>query len=89
MGKLRADEQEPHRRPTRSDELAQHSEIEWFARGGKCGGCAAEQRVLTWGDPTEEMPWEVSRGHSSVQQAGSLERLVKTKRPEVLMNMKG
>ena len=38
-----------------------------FSRGGKCGGRAGKQRVLTWGDPKEEMPWEVSRGHSSVE----------------------
>lgn len=63
MGKLGADEQKPHRRPTRDDELAQHSEVTWFARGGKCGGCPAKRRVLTWGDPSRET-WEgVSRGH--------------------------
>ena len=41
-------------RPMRSDELAQHSEVTWFARGGKCGSPeenAGKQRVLTWGDP--------------------------------------
>ena len=38
-------------RPTRADELAPHSEVERFKRGGKCGGCAVKQRVLTWGDP--------------------------------------
>jgi hypothetical protein len=35
--------------PTRSDELAQHSEIVWYARGGKSGGSAVEQRAITWG----------------------------------------
>jgi len=65
MRKPRADEQEPHTRPMRWGELAQHSEAHWFSRRGKCGGCAAEGCVLTWGDPTEEMPWEVSRSHSS------------------------
>lgn len=49
MRKLRADGQELHRRPTRRDELAQHNEIVWYARGGKCSGSAAEQRVITWG----------------------------------------
>jgi hypothetical protein len=49
MGKLRADGQEPNRRPTWRDELAQHSEIVWYARGGKFGGSAAEQRAITWG----------------------------------------
>ena len=49
MGKLRTDEQKPNRRPTRRDELAQHSEIVWYARGGKFGGSAVEQRVITWG----------------------------------------
>jgi len=38
-------------RPTRLDELAQHSEVIRFCRGGKCGCCAVKQRVLTWGDP--------------------------------------
>ena len=59
MGKLRTDEQKPNRRPTRRDELApsyakapaakQHSEIVWYARRGKFGGSAEEQRVITWG----------------------------------------
>ena len=31
------------------------------SRGGKCGGRAGKQRALTWGEPKEEMPWEVSR----------------------------
>jgi hypothetical protein len=35
--------------PTRWEELAQHSEVLRFSRGGKCGGCARKQRVLTWG----------------------------------------
>ena len=65
MGKLRADGQEPHRRPTWRDEVAQHTEIAWYARGGKCGGSAAEQRALTWGDLHRETGAEVSRGHSS------------------------
>ena len=38
-------------RPTRPDELAPHGEVIRFRRGGKCGGCAVKQRVLTWGDP--------------------------------------
>ena len=46
---LRADEQEPHRRSIRHDELAQHSEVVWFTRGGKCGGCAGKHHALTWG----------------------------------------
>ena len=80
MGKLRADGQEPHRAgakrrqpaseamqatPTRRDELAQHSEIAWYARRGKCGGSAVEQRVLTWGGLFREAGAGVSRGHSS------------------------
>ncbi len=52
MGKPRADGQEPDRRPTRRDELAQHNEIVWYARGGKSGGSAVEQRAITWGDLT-------------------------------------
>jgi len=36
-----------------------------FSRGGKGGGRAGKQHVLIWGDPKEEMPWEVSRGHST------------------------
>ncbi len=54
MGKLRADGQEPYKRPTRRDEGAQHAEIIWYACGGKCGGSAAEQRAITWGDLTVE-----------------------------------
>ena len=65
MGKLRTDEQKPNRRPTRRDELAQHSEIVWYARGGKFGGSAVEQRVITWGDLFRETEAEVSRGHSN------------------------
>ena len=36
--------------PTRRDELAQHSEIVWYARGSKSGGSAVEQRAITWPD---------------------------------------
>jgi hypothetical protein len=50
MGKPRADGQEPDRRPTRRDELVQHNEIAWYARGGKSGGSAVEQRAITWPD---------------------------------------
>ncbi len=32
-------------------ELAQHSKAHRFSRGGKCGGRAGKQRVLTWGYP--------------------------------------
>ena len=49
--------------PTRHDELAptvakamaakQHSEVVWFTRGSKCGGCAGEHRALTWGTGTK------------------------------------
>ena len=46
-------------------ELAQHSEARWFSHGGKCGGRAGKKHVLIWGDPKAEMPWEVSRRHSS------------------------
>ena len=52
-------------RPTRCDELAQHSEVEGTSRGGKCGGRAGKQRVLTWGDPTGAIWRGVSKGHSS------------------------
>jgi hypothetical protein len=65
MGNRWADGQKPHTRPTGTGELAQHSEAVWFSPGGKCGGRAGKQRVLTWGDPGEEMPWEVSRRHTS------------------------
>ena len=60
-----ADGQKPHRRPTRRGKLAQHSEARGFSRAGKCGGRAGKQRALIWGDPREEMPREVSRGHST------------------------
>ena len=52
-------------RPTRCGELAQHSEAVGFSRGGKCGGRAGKQRVLTWGDPARATWWGVSRGHST------------------------
>ena len=77
-----ADEQEPHTRPTGRGELAQHSEAVRPSPGGKWGCCAAEDRVLTWGDPEEEMPREVSRGHSTEQRAGGGEPPVETKIPE-------
>ena len=38
--------------PTRSAEVAQHTEGGWYARGGKSGGSAKEQRAITWGDLT-------------------------------------
>jgi len=47
MGNPRANEQELHRRPPRRDELAPHSEITWFAKGGKCSSCEGEHRVLS------------------------------------------
>ena len=34
---------------TEKVELAKHNEIVWYARGGKCGGSAVEQRAITWG----------------------------------------
>ena len=49
-------------RPTRHGELAQHSKAIRSTRGGKCGGRVGTQRALTWGDPGEEMPREVSKG---------------------------
>ena len=52
----RADGQEPDRRPTRRVEGAQHSEDVWYARGGKSGGSAKEQRAITWGDLTGVSP---------------------------------
>jgi hypothetical protein len=54
--KPRADGQEPNRRPTWRDELAQHNEIVWYACGGKFGGSAVEQRAITWGDLTGTSP---------------------------------
>ena len=80
---LQADEQESHRRPIRWDELAQHSEVHRFSRGGKCGGCAGKQRVLTWGDPAAERRQEVSRDRSSEQQDGGHMARVNSK-PEAL-----
>jgi hypothetical protein len=71
MGNLRADEQESDRAgakrrqpaseatratPTRSVEVAQHTEGVWYARGGKSGGSAEEQRAITWGDLTGVSP---------------------------------
>ena len=38
----------------------------WYACGGKCGGSAAEQRAITWGDLDVARQREVSRGHSTV-----------------------
>ena len=37
----------------------------WYAPGGKCGGSAAEQRAITWGDLAAARRREVSRGHST------------------------
>jgi len=74
MGTLRADEQEPHRRPIQRVEVAQHTEDVWYARGGKCGGSAAEQRALTWGDLSGVSRAEVSRGHSSRGTSRSAEK---------------
>ncbi len=65
MGKLRADGQESYRRPARRVEVAQHTEGVWYARDGKCGGSAVEQRVITWGDLFREAGAEVSRRHSN------------------------
>ena len=50
-------------------ELAQHSEAHGFIHGGKCGGRAGKQHALIWGDPKEEMPWEVSRRHSTAHRS--------------------
>jgi len=41
-----------------------------FSRGGKCGGRAGKQRVLTWGDPNGATRRGVSRGRSTAQRAG-------------------
>jgi len=71
-GKRQADEQKSH-------STADRGEMSWRnaarpsspAAMGKCGPALAErrdvveQRVLTWGDPEEEMPWEVSGGRST------------------------
>jgi len=42
-----------------------------FSRGGKCGGRAGKQRVLTWGDPARATRRGVSRGRSTEQRAGN------------------
>ena len=42
---------QPHTKADAAGELAPHSEAHRFNRGGKCGGRAGKQRVLTWGDP--------------------------------------
>ena len=47
--KPRADEQELNRRPTWRVEVAQHTEGDWYACGGKSGGSAVEHRAITWG----------------------------------------
>jgi len=65
MGNRWADGQKSHRRPAWGGEPAQHSEARWFTHAGQCGGRAGKQHALIWGDPREEMPWEVSRRHSS------------------------
>ena len=65
MGNRWADGQKSHRRPAWGGEPAQHSEARWFTHAGQCGGRAGKQHALIWGNPTEEMPWEVSRRHSS------------------------
>ena len=49
QSKPRADGQELDRRPTRRFEVAQHTEDDWYACGGKSGGSAVEQRAITWG----------------------------------------
>ena len=58
-------------RPMRPDELAPHSEVTGTSRGGKCGGRAGKQRVLTWGDPARATGRGVSRSHSTAQRAGN------------------
>ena len=52
-----------------------------FSRGGKCGGRAGKQRVLTWGDPNRATGRGVSRGRSTGQRAGD-----DPKRPEDSMS---
>jgi len=47
----------PSRRLWRDE---QHSEVVWFTRGGKCGGCAGKHRALTWGDLAGAIQPEVS-----------------------------
>mgnify|MGYP006414790885 CR=1 FL=1 len=73
-------------RPTRCGELAQHSEAVRSSRGGKCGGRAEKQRVLTWGGPAGATGQGVSRGHSTEQRAGGRLRPIYTKRPEDSMS---
>ena len=65
MGKPRADGQEPDRRPTRRVEVAQHTEGGWYARGGKFGGSAVEQRAITWGG----LLWDTSAGVSRTERS--------------------
>ncbi len=47
---MRGDEQKPHTRPSLRGELAHDDKALWFSRHGKCGACAWNVRVLTWGD---------------------------------------
>jgi len=77
--KPRADGQEPNRAgakrrqpeatPTRRVEVAQHTEGDWYACGGKFGGSAVEQRAITWGDLTGVSDWS-ERGREGVQGPG-------------------
>ena len=66
-------------------ERAPHSKTYRSSHGGKCGGRAGKQRVLTWGDPAGGILRGVSRGRSSEQQAGGWKMPVKTVIPEALM----
>ena len=65
MGNLRADEQEPHRRPTHSGELAQQSGTGWFA----CGVNAAVVQGSIVQLPGSPSPFRLRRvlrgGHKS------------------------
>ena len=76
-------------RSERSD-MTTRAQSTGSSRGGKCDDCAGKQRVLTWGDPKEEMPWEVSRSHSSgSNKPGVFSHPYKLGIPEILMTMKG
>lgn len=74
MGKPSADEQEPRKRPTGRNELAQHSEIPSFIPGGKRGGWVVEVSAPYLGRSRRRKLWrEVSRGHSSDPKSRGLE----------------
>jgi hypothetical protein len=76
-------------RPPRCDELAQHSEVGRFSRGGRCGGRAGTQRVLTWGDPVRATGGESAEAIVMSGKPGAGRPPQRRRSPEVLMHMKG